>query len=158
MPPCAAPEYCQQVAGLFTLLPRAQAASEALLPRQNPATGGAAVRPPFRPDKSMDLAFSRAAGSLHLRQQVALSAVAGAVAAPGVASPPNSGRGEGPGSARPGSARGPVATSHHQRHGSAGAGGRLVRGLSAVKDSLAEAGSWLWNGRDHGERMLGSSS
>lgn len=155
MPPCAAPEYRRQVEGLFRLLPAAQPASEALLPRQDPATGGAATRPPFRPDRSLDLALSRAAASLRLRQQAALGA-GGAAAPPGVASPPGSGRGEGPGSAQPGSARTPGGV-HHTRHGSAGAGagGRLVRGLSAVKDSLAEAGSWLWNGRDHGECCQG---
>lgn len=144
LPPCASPECQQRVAAAFALLPAPHPATEALLPRQRTVTGGAATRPPFRPDKEADRAFSRAAASVHLRQQAALNAgaaagAAGAAAAGGAAGGPGAGRRHvtvqlpsEPGSARP-AAHSP--------------GERLVRGLSAVKDSITEGASWFWNGR-----------
>ena len=125
------------MAAAFQPLPKPLPATEALLPRQNPLLGGAATRPPFRPDKDADRAFSRAAASVRARQQATLSvsAVAGGTTGP---TPPGSGRGAG---SQP-------ATGRHQRQPSGGS--RLVRGLSAVKDSISEGASWLWHGRDPG--------
>ncbi|PRW39140.1 kinase domain [Chlorella sorokiniana] len=147
LPPCASPEYQQRAAAAFALLPSPHPATEALLPRQRTVTGGAATRPPFRPDKEADRAFSRAAASVHLRQQAALNAdmAAGAAgtAAAGAAAVGSPGA---PGAGRrhvtiqlpsaPGSARPAVQSP----------GERLVRGLSAVKGSITEGASWFWNG------------
>lgn len=144
MPPCAAPEYRAQVAGLLRLLPSPHPASETLLPRQQPTTGGAATRPPFRPDKSADRAFSMAAGALWARQSAALHSAEAAQAAP-------LGSGRRAAAAGPGTAVAAAAAPGHRRQPSAGAGGnRLVRGLSAVKDSLEGGVRWLWDTPDPG--------
>ncbi len=140
------------MAASFALLPSPQPATEALLPRQRTVTGGAATRPPFRPDKEADRAFSRAAASIHLRQQAALNAGTAAGAA-AVGTP-----GGTPGA--PGSRRRHVTVQLPSAPGSArpavqSPGERLVRGLSAVKDSITEGATWFWNGPPNpgGRRM-----
>ena len=127
MPPCCAPAYQQQVASAFEPLPVPQPANETLLPRQNPALGGAATRPPFRPDKQADRVVARAAASLRARQQATLS-IATSI----------SGR-EGSGGLR-------TTAEQQLQPGSS----RLVRGLSVFKDSFGAGVNWLWNAPNPG--------
>lgn len=143
MPPCCSPAFQQHVAAAFEALPTPQPANETLLPRQRPALGGAATREPFRPDKQADRVIFRAAASLRASQHATLSvltSVNGQQGAGGVGAPeqsqPNSSR-EQP--SQPGSSR--------SRHDQSQPGSsRLVRGLSALVDSVAGgAFSWLWN-------------
>ena len=108
----------------FLLLPEPQPAVEELLPRQSLVSGGAATRPPFRPDRAADRDVARAVADLHSRQHATLSRVA-TVGRAGESSSGGGGEPQQPGSSR------------------------LARSLSAVKDSLAA--SWLWNAPDPGE-------
>ena len=166
MPPCCSPAYRCQVAEAFALLPAPHPATEALLPRQHPGTGGAASRPPFRPDRSADRAMARAAASLRARQQGTLSSstVGPLGAASGAAtSAATSGIGGMPAAAAaavpakaplvPAAAAAPAAPpegGHHRRKPSL-----LEQTLSAVKGSIAGGASWMWNTRDPGGCLRG---
>jgi hypothetical protein len=125
----------------FEPLPEPHPASEILLPRQNPALGGAATRPPFRPDRDAEKAVARAAASLRSRQQATLSGATSATARAGgleYRQQPHQQQ-----------------QSHHQQ---AGGGSRLARSLSTVKDSLTEGASWLWNTPNPGASPLSVAS
>ncbi|KAL4440168.1 hypothetical protein ABPG75_003169 [Micractinium tetrahymenae] len=151
LPACCTPAYRAQVAGAFAPLPAPVPASEQLLPRQQPSTGGSATKTPFRPDRSTDRAVARAAGLLRTRQQAALSVASSlarndsgslAAAAAGAAGAAGSG-------ALPPLAPAPPGHRRHLRQASgASAGARLGRTLSAVKDSLATGATWLLNTPD----------